>query len=309
MVEVRVQVEGLIPRQHFAQFVGDPRRVDARNLGPHADEFDVRNLVEVRDDPLQRVVGQRQRIAAAQQHVSNLRMLADVLEHRLQFVWRRHRILPNLPLPRAKPAVHRAGVRDDKQHPVRVPVGEMLHRHVVFFVQRIVFQECGILELHRIRHLLDVDGIAGVHLLDQTQVVRRREKRVLLRHGLQPLVLLLRQAGNRPHVAHALRKLLLPFGAWTTDLWRHGCCNPPEHARPSRRGALSTRPKPTKCRAPRPPARGFRRKTGINLAARTRDARFGTSSWARPGAQRPPFNDPPGLCFLATIAGRHIACE
>ena len=148
-------------------------------------------------------------------------------------------VLAHLALASAEAAVHGAGVRDHEQHAVGIAVREVRHRHVVFLVERIVFQEVRVLELPRVRHLLQEDRVAGVPLLDQIQVVGRGEEGVFLGDGLELLVLLLGEAGNLTDVSHALGELLLPLGAGSGSLVCHGSSG--AHAAPAPAAAVAVR--------------------------------------------------------------------
>ena len=88
---------------------------------------------------------QRQRVAAGDDHVADLGMLADVLDHPLVVVADRvpAAAVHGRALARAEPAVHGADVRGDQQRPVGIAVRQAGDRRVLVFFERVFQLDAG----------------------------------------------------------------------------------------------------------------------------------------------------------------------
>ena len=76
----------------------------------------------------QQAVAQHQGVSAGEKHVPDFLMLPDVVDAFLDLLHGHGAVLlPGEPAAGAVTAVHGALVRHQKQHPVRVPVGQALH--------------------------------------------------------------------------------------------------------------------------------------------------------------------------------------
>ena len=91
------------------------------------------------EDPVELVFAKRQRIAAADQHVADLRRLPDVLERLLQPRFAGHDLaVPDHARPRAVAAVGRAEIEGQQQHAVGIAMHQARRRAVPVFAERIV---------------------------------------------------------------------------------------------------------------------------------------------------------------------------
>ena len=66
--------------QHRAQFRRDALRQENRDARADAQKFHVRNRAQPAQQIFQLLIAQQQRVAAAQQHVADFRMLRDVFD-------------------------------------------------------------------------------------------------------------------------------------------------------------------------------------------------------------------------------------
>ena len=126
--------------------------------------------------------GQRQRIAAGDDDVADLRMVADVLDHALVVAADGVPAAAHHggPLARAEAAIHGADVRGDQQGPIRIAVRQARHRRVLVLFERI-FQLVPRLVAHLQRRgdRLQANRIVRVVGVDQREVVRRNGELVL----------------------------------------------------------------------------------------------------------------------------------
>ena len=130
-------------------------------------------------------VRQRERVAAGDDHVADLRVLADVLDHPLVVAADGVPAAADhgRPLARAEPAIHGADVRGDQQGAVGIAVRQARHRRVLVLFERILQLVAGrVLGLERRGDRLQADRIVGIVGVDQREVVRRDGELVL---GLQ----------------------------------------------------------------------------------------------------------------------------
>ena len=104
---------------------------------PMPDDLDVRDRAELLEDVLQPAVAQHHRVAAAQDHVADLGVLAQVLERRIVLVERNLLRVADLAPPRAEPAVARAHRAHEEESAVRIPVRDVRHRRVAVLVERV----------------------------------------------------------------------------------------------------------------------------------------------------------------------------
>ena len=125
VVEVRLDPDLLGRGEQVDQLgVVEPLRQRDRHAGADADHVDVVDGLQAVEEEAELADRQRERVAAGDDHVADLRVLADVLDHPLVVAAdgvpaaADHRG----PLARAEAAVHRADVRGDEQHPVGVAV-------------------------------------------------------------------------------------------------------------------------------------------------------------------------------------------
>ena len=125
VVDVDVHPQRVVLGEHLAQLVVDPLRQEHRHARADPDDLDVRDLAQAADRRLEQLRGERQAVAAGDQHVADLGRPADVVELRL--VLAAVEVLGRVaddPAPRAVAAVAGALRRDQHQDAVRVAVDE-----------------------------------------------------------------------------------------------------------------------------------------------------------------------------------------
>ena len=192
MDEVQAHPDRMVPPQHAAQLARDPLRQHGRHLRADADELDVRNRPQLAENPLELVVAQRQRIAAGDQHVANLRRAAQIIERRHQPALLRHQLaVADHARPRAVAAVRRAEIERQQQHAIRVAMHQARHRAVRIFAQRIVGLALGPHELIERRHDGPPQRLQRIVGIQQAHVVRRdadRQHRAALHERFALLV-------------------------------------------------------------------------------------------------------------------------
>ena len=174
VVEVEVDPERVVLLEHRAELVVDPLRQEHRHARADPDDLDVGDLAEAAEDRLEELRRERQAVAAADQHVADLRRAAQVVELRLVVL--AVEVLGRVaddPRPRAVAAVARALGRDEHQHPVRVAMHEAGHRGVAVLGERVLHHRGEGLLLAPERDHLAADRVVGVVGVDQADEVRR----------------------------------------------------------------------------------------------------------------------------------------
>ena len=136
VVEVRHDEERRVAAQQLRQGLGDAHRQGHRHARPDADHLHVGDRPQRREELLEPLVREQQRVAAADQHVAHLGVGGDVVEPLLQGGAGQLGLsaLRDAP-PRAVAAVDRAGVGGQEEHPVGVLVHDGLHRAVGVFAE------------------------------------------------------------------------------------------------------------------------------------------------------------------------------
>ena len=219
MVEMGHDEQRRKSSQRARQLVIDSHRQTHRN--PRADADDLHVLqraqgLEQLDEPRGR---KQQRIAARDEHVANLGVLAQVGDRfRQLFAGDAALVAAGDPPARAVAAVDRAVVERQKQHAIRVLVHQRAHRTVAVLAERIA-QLAGAdrgLRAHRNRlHPHRAPRRRGV---DQRQVVRRNPepKRAFGLLAAAPFVLRQRhepfELVERSHAVAQLPAPVTPFG-------------------------------------------------------------------------------------------------
>ena len=162
VVEVRVQVQRVVLVQHVAELGGDALRADHRHARADAHDLDVRDRGDLLQQPLEALVGERQRVAAAEEDVADLGVAADVGEGVLVvLVGHRAFVLADDAAPGAVPAVHRAHLGGDEEHAVRVAVRDQRGRRVDGLTERILHVGGADGQLRRGRDALLAHGHEG----------------------------------------------------------------------------------------------------------------------------------------------------
>ena len=174
MVEVEVDPQRVVLLEHLAELVVDPLRQEDRHARADPDDLDVGDLAQAAQDRFEQLRGERQAVAAGDQHVTDLRRPAQVLELRLVVlaVEVLGRVADDA-RPRAVPAVRGALGGDEHQHPVRVAVDEPGHRRVAVLGERVLHHRGEGLVLAAGRDDLAADRVVRVLRVDQADEVGR----------------------------------------------------------------------------------------------------------------------------------------
>ena len=174
VVEVEVDPERVVLREHLAQLVVDALRQEDRHARADPDDLDVRDLAQAAQDLLEQLGREGQAVAAGDEDVADLRGPAQVLE--LGLVVAAVEVLGRVaddPRPRAVAAVARALGRDQHQDAVRVAMDEARHRRVAVLGERVLHHRREGLVLATDRDDLAADRVVRVVRVDEADEVRR----------------------------------------------------------------------------------------------------------------------------------------
>jgi hypothetical protein len=196
--------------------VVEPLRQGDRDARADADDVDVLQAREARQEELELLQGHGQGVAAGDDDVADLGVVADVLDHAA--VVARDGVpaaaLHRGALARAEPAIHGADVRRDQQRAVGVAVGQAGDRRVLVLVERVLFLGAGGAgQLRGGGDRLEPDRIGRVEPIDQGEVVRGDRQLVLGLEDVQGAPILDgegEQLGQLPGVADGVLRLPPP---------------------------------------------------------------------------------------------------
>ena len=145
-----------------------------------ADDIDVVDGLQVVEVVTQFAERQRERVTTGNDHVANLRVLANVIDHPLVVfadafpaTARKSRAFAG-----AVAAIHRAVRRGNHQHAVGVAVREAGYRGILFFFER-VFEFEARFRFERRGYRLQSDRIGRVRRIDQRKVVGRNGELII----------------------------------------------------------------------------------------------------------------------------------
>jgi len=163
---------------------------DDRHAAVDADDGDVADGIEGRDQRRQPAWRQHQRVAAGQDHFPDFGVCADVVERRVQFgVAQRLAAWPYFFSAEAEAAIDRAGMQWLQQNAVGIAVHDAFDRRAGLVADRVgefLGRDHG---LGGRRHELARDRIAGdVAPVDQRQHFGRERDRHGLRGGRKPRI-------------------------------------------------------------------------------------------------------------------------
>ena len=204
MVDVDVDPERVVFADHLAELVVDALRQEDRHAAADADDLDMRNGAQVAQQLVQHLRRHRQRIAAAQQHVADLRRARNVLDLRLVLL----------------PAEVGRGVADDAaagaiaaiagalgchqhQHPVGIAMHEARHRRVRILGQRVLHHRRERPQLAAQRQHLAPHRAIRIGGVDQGREVGCDVDAELVRRG-QTIAFLVGQLENRGEILKAV---------------------------------------------------------------------------------------------------------
>src|SRR5690606_30415765 len=173
---------------------------------------------------LEPVLVEAQRIAARDQAVADRRRRLDVLDGAIDvgLLERTLAARTDEPRTRAVAAVHRAEVRDEQEHAVRVAVHEARHGARVVLAERILLLARRGVELRERRHGRSAYALARITRVDEAHVVRRytdrqrplvaRDRGALLVRHLDDLL----ELSERSDAVAVLPPPVVPVGALDT---------------------------------------------------------------------------------------------
>ena len=174
VVEVGVQPDRVVRPQQVAQIVRHAERERHRQPRTEPDDLDVWDRAEFAEQPAEVGLVEDERVAAGQQHVTDLGVRREVVDGLLQFVLPHHEVgVADHPLAEAVAAVDRALGRDAEGHAVAVVMDEIFHRRVPDLVQRVHDADDVGRHLAHPRDDLPPDGTVGIVGVHQARVVRR----------------------------------------------------------------------------------------------------------------------------------------
>ena len=159
--------------QHLDKPGRDPLGHDDRRPRAEPDDLHVLDLPEFAKRLLQQRVGNEQRVASGEQHITHLRGLPHVVDARLDLL-----PLPRVvgrsddPAPAAVPAVHAALVGEQEQHPIGIPVRQSLVGGVSGLPNGVLHVVLRYVQLVGGRHGLPPDRTLGVVRVHERGVVR-----------------------------------------------------------------------------------------------------------------------------------------
>ena len=124
----------MIFRKLCAQFRGDALRQENRNTRPDPEKLDVLYRSQPRKQFLDLIVGEDERVATAQQHITHFSVLFEIMECffkiGVQFLFTDP---AHDAAPRAIPAVAGAPIRHQKQNSIRIAMNQARNGHMRIF--------------------------------------------------------------------------------------------------------------------------------------------------------------------------------
>ena len=156
-------------------------RQEDRDARADAQKFDVRNRAQPAQQIFQLLIAQQQRVAAAQQHVADFRMLRDVCDLPVEFGMEIVAAgVADQPRARAITAIRGAAVGDQEQHAVGIAMHEAGHGRMRIFAARVAhFPRRGVRFLDA-RNDLPADRAIFIRRINQVEKIRRDGERELV---------------------------------------------------------------------------------------------------------------------------------
>ena len=172
VVDVDVQPDRVVLREHLAQLVVDALREEYRHPAADPDDLHVGDLAQAAQHRFQELRGEREAVTAGDQHVADLGRPPDVVE--LGLVILAVEVLARVahdPAPRAVAAVAGALRRDQHQDPVGVAMDQARHRRVAILGQRVLHHAGEGAQLAAGRDDLAADRVVRVVRVDEADEV------------------------------------------------------------------------------------------------------------------------------------------
>src|SRR5262245_7063019 len=139
----------------------------------------MRNRAQPRQDVLETILVERERVAAGDQAVPDGRRGRDVLDGAVDVGLAQRSLAGGAyePGPRAIPAIDRAEIRDEQQHTVRITVNEPRNGAMAVLAEWVVLLAGGAIELGERRDRRATQALQWVRRIDEAHVVRRHADR------------------------------------------------------------------------------------------------------------------------------------
>ena len=179
MIEMSVHIHRVVLLEHVAQIIGDAARQHAWKLRANTNHLDVGNGSEAGNDVFQLLVAHHEGIPSRDKHIPDFRVVPYVFDAHGDGFFCDVAGPAHHPLSRAKTAIHRTAIRDEKQHAIRVAVSEPGDGTVSVLVQG-VFRRLFVLNLLDRRDGLHPYGVA--FFLDEVVVVAGDAHRIDFPH-------------------------------------------------------------------------------------------------------------------------------
>ena len=173
MVEVGIDPDGMILLQHVAQLGRDALRAHDGSAGTQANDLDVRNLPQLRDDILKSLIAHHQSVTAREQDVTHGGRVADILESLLDAIDAALVVgLTGKAATGAVTAVHRAHVGDQEQHAIGITVCQAGRGRILILMQGVEQIGSDLMCLKAGGDALAAHGIVRIIGIDEAQIIR-----------------------------------------------------------------------------------------------------------------------------------------
>jgi hypothetical protein len=169
VVEVSHQIEGVVLGKESAEIGSDSLGQSAWDPGSEAENLHVGNGAQRAEDPSKAPVIEEKGVAAGNEYVPNLSMVADVSQPEGKGLICRRGTPSRATLPGAEPADHGALMRDQPEHSVLVPVNQVGHRGMGLLGKRIN-KPLLIREFGELRYRLGEEPV--IRGADEAEIVR-----------------------------------------------------------------------------------------------------------------------------------------
>ena len=178
MGEVQAHHQRVMAAEHAHQRGRDPLGQHRRHLGADADDLHVGDQAQPGEHPVELFVGEQQRVAAGQEHVTDGRPGGNVGDRLLEpLPGRTQGVVAHQAGAGAVAAVGRAAVGEQQQHPVGIAVDQARHRAHGALVERVVGFAGRTQGLAHRGHHRAAQRLGRVVRVEQAQVVGRDRKR------------------------------------------------------------------------------------------------------------------------------------
>ena len=193
--EMHAQEQRVVAPEDGEQSIRDALRHHRGHLRPDAQDLDVLDRAQLAEQPIDFVVRERERVAAGDQDVAHLGVLANVLDAAgpPELARAAGRRGADHARPRAVATIGRAQVRREEQDAVRVPVHEAGHRAVVVLSERVVVLAHALRPFARAGDDAPADRIVRRRRIEEAEIVRRHRQRQRARTALERGALVIRE--------------------------------------------------------------------------------------------------------------------